>query len=98
MNPLYISTLPPLPFLLWETPPGLELILAQEGIAYETAARDNLMYGWLFFGERRLPGAGGQARRSGPPRRLRGAAGVVQERQAVPRLGRLSVQLSWRPL
>ncbi|MCI0680523.1 MAG: Ig-like domain-containing protein, partial [Gemmataceae bacterium] len=25
---------------------------------YETAARDNLMFGWLFAGERRLPGAG----------------------------------------
>ena len=28
------SVLPPLPLLLWEAPPGLELILAQEGIAY----------------------------------------------------------------
>ena len=27
------SALPPLPLLLWETPPGLELILAQEGVA-----------------------------------------------------------------
>ena len=27
-------TLPPLPLLLWETPPGLELILRQEGVAY----------------------------------------------------------------
>src|SRR5438093_4842848 len=31
------SALPPLPFLpllLWETPPGLELILAQEGVPF----------------------------------------------------------------
>lgn len=34
MNALYFSTLPPLPLLLWETPPGLELILAQEGVPY----------------------------------------------------------------
>ncbi|WP_422925346.1 hypothetical protein [Singulisphaera sp. PoT] len=33
MNPLTLSGLPPLPLLLWETPPGLELILGQEGIA-----------------------------------------------------------------
>jgi len=26
------TTLPPLPLLLWDTPPGLELILAQEGV------------------------------------------------------------------
>ena len=26
--------LPPLPLLLWETPPGLELILGQEGVAF----------------------------------------------------------------
>jgi len=39
MNPLSASKLPPLPFLLWETPPGLDLILEQEGIAC-TRARD----------------------------------------------------------
>src|SRR3954447_1009652 len=31
--------LPPLPLLIWETPPGLELILRQEGIAFR-AVRD----------------------------------------------------------
>jgi hypothetical protein len=34
MYKLLSTTLPHLPLLLWETPPGLELILAQEGIAY----------------------------------------------------------------
>ena len=28
-----------LPLLLWKTPPGLELILAQEGVAFETVKR-----------------------------------------------------------
>jgi hypothetical protein len=32
-NPLN-SPLPPLPLLLWETPPGLELALAQEGVPF----------------------------------------------------------------
>ncbi|SIO59817.1 hypothetical protein SAMN05444166_6178 [Singulisphaera sp. GP187] len=32
MNPFNHSNLPSLPLLLWETPPGLDLILAQEGI------------------------------------------------------------------
>ncbi|AGA27242.1 polysaccharide deacetylase family protein [Singulisphaera acidiphila] len=32
MNQIYTSNLPSLPLLLWETPPGLDLILAQEGI------------------------------------------------------------------
>ncbi len=36
MTPLYSSMLASLPLLLWKTPPGLELILAQEGIAFET--------------------------------------------------------------
>jgi hypothetical protein len=31
---LLTTNLPPLPLLLWETPPGLELILRQEGIAH----------------------------------------------------------------
>ena len=35
MSDLYRPVLAPLPLLLWRTPPGLELILAQEGIAYE---------------------------------------------------------------
>ncbi len=30
MTQFYISQLPVLPLLLWETPPGLDLILAQE--------------------------------------------------------------------
>jgi hypothetical protein len=33
---MYAPTLASLPLLLWRTPPGLELILAQEGIAFET--------------------------------------------------------------
>lgn len=33
MSSVFLSTLPPLPLLLWETPPGLDLILAQEGVA-----------------------------------------------------------------
>src|SRR4051812_44294573 len=36
MSEVYRSVLAPLPLLLWKTPPGLELILAQEGIAHET--------------------------------------------------------------
>ena len=36
---LLTTDLPPLPLLLWETPPGLELILGQEGIAF-TRVRD----------------------------------------------------------
>ncbi len=32
MNPLCFSNLPPLPLILWETPPGLEMILQQEGV------------------------------------------------------------------
>ena len=34
MISLLPSSLPPLPLLLWETPPGLELILRQEGVAF----------------------------------------------------------------
>ncbi len=34
MHRFFSTTLPSLPLLLWETPPGLELILAQEGIAF----------------------------------------------------------------
>src|SRR5690242_10443011 len=36
MSELYRPVLAPLPLLLWKTPPGLELILGQEGIAHET--------------------------------------------------------------
>ena len=35
MSDLYRPVLAPLPLLLWRTPPGLELILTQEGIAHE---------------------------------------------------------------
>src|SRR5512144_2692838 len=35
MSDCYQPVLAPLPLLLWKTPPGLELILAQEGIAHE---------------------------------------------------------------
>lgn len=35
MNPALAGGLPALPLLLWETPPGLEMALAQEGIAFE---------------------------------------------------------------
>src|ERR671916_2062158 len=34
MNNMSSLNLPPLPLLLWETPPGLELILGQEGVAF----------------------------------------------------------------
>jgi hypothetical protein len=34
MARLFPSALPSLPLLLWETPPGLELALAQEGVAF----------------------------------------------------------------
>src|SRR3954451_7141311 len=34
MYKLMTGDLPSLPLLLWETPPGLELILRQEGIAF----------------------------------------------------------------
>jgi hypothetical protein len=39
MYKLLSNDLPPLPLLLWDTPPGLELILRQEGIAF-TRVRD----------------------------------------------------------
>ena len=39
MTELYRPVLAPLPLLLWKTPPGLELILAQEGIAHEVDPR-----------------------------------------------------------
>ena len=35
MSELSGSTLAPLPLVLWKTPPGLELILAQEGVPFE---------------------------------------------------------------
>ena len=35
MTEMYSTTLASLPLLLWKTPPGLELILAQEGVAFE---------------------------------------------------------------
>ncbi len=35
MSDLYRPVLATLPLLLWRTPPGLELILNQEGIAHE---------------------------------------------------------------
>jgi peptidoglycan/xylan/chitin deacetylase (PgdA/CDA1 family) len=35
MSSFHRPVLAPLPLLLWKTPPGLELILAQEGLAYE---------------------------------------------------------------
>ncbi|GAC1473441.1 MAG: hypothetical protein NVSMB9_22040 [Isosphaeraceae bacterium] len=34
MNPYRPASLPELPLLLWDTPPGLQLVLAQEGIAH----------------------------------------------------------------
>ncbi len=36
MTDVYSQRLASLPLLLWKTPPGLELILAQEGVPYET--------------------------------------------------------------
>jgi hypothetical protein len=36
MTELYSPMLASLPLLLWRTPPGLEIILAQEGVAFET--------------------------------------------------------------
>jgi hypothetical protein len=36
MTELYSPMLAALPLLLWKTPPGLELILAQEGVPFET--------------------------------------------------------------
>jgi hypothetical protein len=35
MNLAFAADLPELPVLLWETPPGLELVLAQEGLPFE---------------------------------------------------------------
>lgn len=34
MNHFLVSSVPPLPLLLWETPPALELVLAQEGVPF----------------------------------------------------------------
>lgn len=51
-----------LPFLLWKTPPGLELILAQEGVAFEVV-RDPHPFAFrggrfvLFDGRRETPAA-----------------------------------------
>jgi peptidoglycan/xylan/chitin deacetylase (PgdA/CDA1 family) len=36
MTELYSPTLASLPLLLWKTPPGLELVLGQEGVPFET--------------------------------------------------------------
>jgi hypothetical protein len=41
MSDLYRPILAPLPLLLWKTPPGLELILGQEGIPYETVSSEH---------------------------------------------------------
>ncbi len=38
-NPELAASPPPLPLLLWKTPPGLELILRQEGVPFETIVR-----------------------------------------------------------
>src|SRR5262245_37369460 len=46
-----MSELPPLPLVLWETPPGLELILRQEGIA-STRVRDPHPHPLAFRGGR----------------------------------------------
>jgi hypothetical protein len=60
MSDVYRSVLAPLPLLLWKTPPGLELILAQEGIAHETI-RDEHPYAFrrgrfvLFDGRQVVP-------------------------------------------
>ncbi len=35
MSSVYMPRLAPLPLMLWRTPPGLELILGQEGVAHE---------------------------------------------------------------
>jgi hypothetical protein len=42
MTDLYSSMLASLPLLLWKTPPGLELILAQEGVAFETVTNPHV--------------------------------------------------------
>src|SRR3954451_25437095 len=60
MSDVYRAVLAPLPFLLWKTPPGLELILAQEGIAHEVI-RDEHPYAFrrgrfvLFDGRQTTP-------------------------------------------
>jgi hypothetical protein len=41
MSDVYRAILAPLPLLLWKTPPGLELILGQEGIAYENVRTEH---------------------------------------------------------
>ena len=61
MSSLYRPVLAPLPLLLWKTPPGLELILAQEGIAFEVV-RDAHPFAFrrgrfvLFDGQQTDPG------------------------------------------
>jgi hypothetical protein len=39
LSSLFATALPPLPLVLWDTPPGLERILSQEGVAF-TKVRD----------------------------------------------------------
>ena len=65
-----LPPLPVLPLLLWETPPGLELILAQEGVPF-VRVRDR--HPWAFRGGRfvlydgrRAPAARGRAETGGP--------------------------------
>ncbi len=61
MNDRYKPILASLPLLLWRTPPGLELILAQEGVPFETV-RDLHRYSFrggrfvLYDGRKTLPG------------------------------------------
>jgi hypothetical protein len=49
LSSIFPATLPPLPLLLWKTPPGLEQVLAQEGVAYHRV-RD--LHPWAFRGGR----------------------------------------------
>jgi hypothetical protein len=55
------SELPPLPLLLWKTPPGLELILAQEGVPFIRVRDPNPLAfragRFVLFDGRRVPGS-----------------------------------------
>ena len=62
------TSLPSLPFLLWETPPGLELALAQEGVAFRRVENPHPLAfqggRFVLYDGRKLPASAVRARLS----------------------------------
>src|SRR4028118_1623301 len=83
--------LPPLPLLLWETPPGLELILGQEGIAFVKVVDPHPLAfrgGRVAVADAASVPAGGAARGRGAPPGTGGRRLLQARRPAPPRLPR----------